>query len=393
MIVLIVLSVVSFAWWGAQALLFLRARWSVHEVGTVDPTMPPGGWPKLSLVMPARNEVAHLEAALHSKFASTYPNLELVLVDDRSTDDTGAIADRLAALDSRLHVVHLTELPAGWLGKVHAMAKGLEACTGEFVLFSDADIVITPGTFERVIAEAQRHALDFVTIFPRVRLTGLALRLSLATMFRVMLLFTRPWAVRDRRSSAFMGVGAFNLVRRSAFAKTRGLEWLRMETGDDVALGRMMKVSGAACEVFLGGDAVHLEFYPSYGVMMRAVEKNGASAPATALFAASGGLVLLELGFVAGWALGGGWAVGATLVAVLGPVLTFFVGRWLGFPTSTSPLAALGVLPFGFVMVRSAALAVLRGGVIWRDTFYPTKTIAEGRRMFGSPSTQPVSKQ
>ncbi len=166
-----------------------------------------------------------------------------------------------------------------------------------------------------------------------------------------------------------------------------------METGDDVALGRMMKTSGAACEVFLGGDAVHLEFYASYGVMMRAVDKNGASAPAAALFAACAVLVLLELGFVAGWALGGWWAVAAAAVTVLGPALTFFVGRWLGFPTSTSPLAALGVLPFGFVMIRSAVLALWRGGVIWRDTFYPTKTVAEGRRMFGSPSTEPASKR
>lgn len=75
--------------------------------------------------------------------------------------------------------------------------------------------------------------------------------------------------------------------------------------------------------------------------------------------------MLLELGFLDGWALGGGWAVGATAVAVL------------GFPTSTSPLAALGVLPFGFVMVRSAVLAMWRGGVVWRDTFSPDE---DGRR-------------
>lgn len=374
---------VSVTWWLAQVLFFLRARAGVHRVGTL-PIEPRAAWPKLSLVMPARNEAAHLEAALSSKIASTYPNLELVLVDDRSTDDTAAIADRLATTDARLKVVHVHELPAGWLGKVHAMAKGLDACTGEFVLFSDADIVIEPGTFERTIGEAERRQLDFLTIFPAMRLSGLLLTASLATMFRVLVLFTRPWAVKDPRSSAYMGVGAFNLVRRSALAKTKGLEWLRMETGDDVTLGWMMKRSGAACDVFLGGGDVHLEFYPTFGTMMRAVEKNGASAPFPALVAASMAMVLCELGYTLGFVLGGPWLL-ATCGVLLGSALfNVVVGRWMGYPTWTSPIASFAVLPFSFVMLRSATLALVRGGVTWRGTFYPTKVVAESRRLFNT---------
>ncbi|MBL8922924.1 MAG: glycosyltransferase [Myxococcaceae bacterium] len=381
-VALSIVCAVSLAWWAAQLVLFLVGGGRVRRLSALESAMPDGGWPRLSLVMPARNEAAHLEAALSLKLASSYPNLELVLVNDRSTDDTGSIAERIAAKDARLKVVHLAELPEGWLGKLHAMAKGLEACTGEFVLFSDADVFIAPGVFEKVISTAQREALGFLCVFPRITPGGAVLRLAITTMFRVLTLFTRPWAVSDPRSSASIGVGAFNLVRRSALAKTKGLEWLKLETGDDVALGWMMKASGARCDIFFGGDDVHLEFYPSFGVMMRAVEKNGASAPAGLLVLGALILLVLEAGFFAGFAVGGAWAIAAAVILVGGPVLAWRVARWAGTPAGPAPITWLGVFPFSFVLVRSALLALVRGGVSWRGTFYPTKVIARGRRYF-----------
>lgn len=377
-----VLCGASLLWWTAQVVLFLIGRGRVRQVSQLEPVSPDGGWPRLSLVMPARDEAAHLEAALTLKLSSSYPNLELVLVNDRSTDDTGAIAERLAAKDPRLKVVHLSSVPEGWLGKLHAMAKGFEACTGEFVLFSDADVFIAPGVFERVISAAQREPLDFVCIFPTIRPGGALLRMALATMFRVLMLFTRPWAVRDPKSKASVGVGAFNLVRRSALAKTKGLEWLKLETGDDVALGAMMKKAGARCEMFLGGEDVHLEFYPSFAAMMRAVEKNGASAPAPMLLLGGAMLVALEAGFLAGFAVGGGWAWASASMLVVSALLAWRVAVWVRAPIATSPITWLGSIPFSFVLVRSVLLAVARGGIVWRGTFYPTKVIAQGRRYF-----------
>ncbi|MCU0701207.1 MAG: glycosyltransferase [Myxococcaceae bacterium] len=382
-LVLTIVCVASLAWWGAQGVLFFLGRERIRTTRTLEGAQPPGGWPRLSVVIPARNEAEHLEAALTLKRSSTYPNLELVVVNDRSTDDTGAIAERVAAADPRVRVVHLTALPDGWLGKVHAMAKGLEVCTGEFVLFSDADVFIAPGVFEKVISAAQREALDFLCIFPRIRPEAPLLQASLATMFRVLVLFSRPWAVSDPRSKAAVGVGAFNLVRRSALAKTKGLEWLKLETGDDMALGVMLKASGARCEFFLGGEDVHLEFYPSYAVMMRAVEKNGAAAPAPLLIGAAALLVLLEVGLFAGFGLGGSWALAAALGAMSSIVLAASVARLTHTPTSPSLVPWLGSIPFAFVVARSAVLALVRGGVRWRGTFYPTKEIARGRRLPG----------
>jgi hypothetical protein len=175
---------------------------------------------------------------------------------------------------------------------------------------------------------------------------------------------------------------AFNLVRRSALAKTKGLEWLKLETGDDVALGAMMKKAGARCDMLLGGEDVHLEFYPSFTSMMRAVEKNGASAPAPMLLLGGAMLVALEAGFLAGFAVGGAWAWASAAMLVVSALLAWRVAVWVRAPIATSPITWLGSIPFSFVLVRSVLLAVARGGIVWRGTFYPTKVIAKGRRYF-----------
>ncbi len=378
-----VVCAVSVAWWLAQLVLLLGGARRMAKVSTLS-TTPPATWPKLSLVMPARNEAAVLERALATKLSASYPNLELVLVNDRSTDETGAIADRYAARDPRLKVVHLSTLPPDWLGKLHAMAKGFEATTGEYVLFSDADVEIAPGVFERVIAECERRRLDFLAVFPAVRLSGLLMNLALGTMFRVLLLFSRPWAVKDPRSSAYMGVGAFNLVRRSALLRTKGLEWLKLETGDDVALGWMLKRGGFRCDAILGGDEVALDFYPTFGAMVRAVEKNGGSAPFAALLGGIGVMTIVELGFFAGLALDAPWRWLAAAVLLVAPFVSLLSARWLRYPVWSSPITWAGVLVLGLVMIRSALLCLVRGGVRWRDTFYPIATIAAGRRMFSA---------
>jgi hypothetical protein len=196
--------------------------------------------------------------------------------------------------------------------------------------------------------------------------------------------------VRDPASSAFMGVGAFNLVRRAALDRTEGLEWLRLETGDDVALGAMLKRSGARWEVWLGGDEVRLEFYPSWRAMVRAVEKNGAGAPFLALAVL---VVVLELGFLGGLIVGGPWPAAALAGLVGSGLLAHAVARWLQVPSQASVIAAVGALPFALVMLRSATLALVRGGVRWRDTFYPLDVIAGGRRLFRAPPGRSGARQ
>ncbi|MCI0571976.1 MAG: glycosyltransferase, partial [Myxococcaceae bacterium] len=343
---------------------------------------PPAVWPRVSLVMPARNEEAHLASALQTKLSDTYPELELVLVDDRSTDGTGAVANAFARSEPRLQVVHVEQLPEGWLGKVNAMQRGLESASGTWVLFSDADVHLASGTLERIVAHAENTGLDHVTVLPGITARGAALVPALAYFFRLVSVGGRLWAVSDPRSSAAAGVGAFNLVRRSALERTPGLQWLKMEIADDGALGVMLKRSGARQAVLNGREAVSLEFYPSYRAMVRALEKNGASAPLSALLFGLPLLVALEWAPLAGVLSGRPGLIALGLGAwASGGVVTARFLRWLGMPRWPALLPPLGVLPLTWAMFRSGVLALVRGGVLWRGTFYPTRVVRAGARL------------
>jgi hypothetical protein len=377
---LLILTAASALYSLLMAVLLLRVMRAVPRLQRLD-APPPGRWPRLSLIIPARNEEDTLESAMRSKLGNTYPELELVLVDDRSTDATGAIADRFARLEPRLQVVHVEHLPEGWLGKVHAMKQGLDRASGEWILFSDADVHLAPGTLEKIIAYAEQEGLGHVTVFPSVTCSGFAIQTTLVALFRLVCVRTRMWEVSDPRSSTALGIGAFNLVRRSALERTEGLEWLKMEIADDVMLGTMLKRSGAKQAVLNGRGHVSLEFYPSLGAFNRAMEKSGASFPLSSLILGNLLLVVLECGFLAGLASGRPalMAVGGATWA-LGAAMAWKFSDWAGFARAPAPLAFLGVLPTSWVSIRSAVLALVRGGVFWRGTFYPTAVVRAGQR-------------
>jgi cellulose synthase/poly-beta-1,6-N-acetylglucosamine synthase-like glycosyltransferase len=364
-----------------MAVLLVRVMRAVPQLQRLNAPSP-SRWPRVSLIMPARNEERELESAMRSKLANTYPELELVLVDDRSTDATGAIADTFARTEPRLQVVHVEHLTEGWLGKVHAMQRGLERATGEWVLFSDADVHLAPGALEKAIAYAEHEGFAHICVLPTITSPGLVLQAALVSMYRLLCVGTRMWAVSDPRSSAFMGVGAFNLVRRSALERTPGLEWLKMEIGDDVAFGMMLKRSGAKQAALNGRGTVSLEFYPSLGVFTRALEKNGASIRIPLVVLGNLLLMVLECGMLAGVFSGrpalvllgvGTWA--------LSTAVTWAFCAWTGFARRSAPVAFLGVLPVAWAMIRSAVLALVRGGVVWRGTFYPTSVVRAGMRV------------
>jgi hypothetical protein len=382
---LLALALLGLLYWAALAVLAARCVARVPRVAAL-PAVARHRWPRVSAVVPARDEAAELEGALRSRLAEGYPALEVVLVDDRSTDGTGALADRLAEAEPRLRVVHLDALPEGWLGKVHALQRGLEASSGEWLLFSDADIHLAPGTLARIVAYAEARGDEHVCVLPEFTSRGPLLVATLCTLMRLVCTGGRPWAVGDPRSSAAVGVGAFNLVRREALARTPGLPWLRMEVGDDMALGVMLKACGARQQVLNGRGAVRLAFYPHLGALVRAVEKNGATLPLPAMLAACA--LLLALEWSPAVALAAGLWAGAPHLALLGAAgwgvagaASLAVARWLGFSPWSAALPFLGSLPLAWALARSAALAAWRGGVRWRGTFYPLAAVRAGTRL------------
>jgi len=389
----------SLLYWLRTAYAIVRLRRGVPLLAALDLAPPvragasagrPARWPRLSVVVPACNEAADLEAAARTLLAQDYPDLELIFVDDRSTDATGAIIDRLAASDPRAKAIHIRELPAGWLGKVHALDRGLRESAGEFVLFTDADVHFAPGALSRAVAYAEQHRLGHLAGLPELRPGTFVTDAMISVFLRQFLTVTRAWAVRDPRSRAFIGIGAFNMVRRAAIEATPGLEWLRLEQGDDVGLGLMMKRSGARCDVVNARGLVALHWYRTVRDAAVGSEKGWATGlrfsllralVAAALLPAlelSPILTLLPLAFEpvrpAGYA---GLAVLAACAATIGLMTrwgrTVSLARGLAGPLTAPLLAAL--------TIRTAILGWRRGGIMWRGTLYPTEMLRGGMRV------------
>jgi hypothetical protein len=378
-----VLALLAAAYWLYAALNALRVVRAVAVLEKLSPPEP-ARWPRLSLVIAARNEADELEAALRSRLAEDYPDLELVVVNDRSTDATGEILDRVAAGDRRIVPVHLRELPPGWLGKLHAMHQGIQRATGEWILLTDADVHVQPGTLRRAVAHAEARGLDHLSALPTVWKGGVLMDAVCAFALRQVFASFRAWKVEDPASSAAAGCGAFNLMRRSAYQRTPGLEWMRMEVGDDVALGAMLKAYGARSAFLNGRRLISLRFYPSIRHMAVQMEKAagiGALKPPALVVAA------LVLGFVETVAFASAalpqppWALAVALgCCAAGMAISVLMNRWMAQPGWPALLVPLGALLTSWMTLRAAVLAMWRGGIRWRGTFYPLAELHRGSR-------------
>lgn len=330
--------------------------------------------PALTVVLAARNEEGAIEHAVRSLLAQDYPSLAIVAVDDRSTDRTGALLDRLAAEDARLSVVHLTELPAGWLGKTHALWLGASRAPGEFLLFTDGDVVFERQALRRAIARAGRERLDHLAVAPEIHARGALLRASVAAFWFYFALAIPPWRVRDPRRPEAIGIGAFNLVRTRAYRQAGGHAAFPLRPDDDLALARAMKRAGARSEVLSGLGELAVEWYPSLTALVNGLQKN----------------IFSGFEFRAGRALS---AVAAMLVGHLLPFAAPFVtpspARWLfaaaalllvlqvglaarsaGLPWRSGLLFPLASLVWIVIVLRGTIVPLARGEIEWRGTRY-----------------------
>lgn len=376
---------------GLTLALWLGAAWDVMrgnrrltQLANVA-APPPARWPRVSLVFAARNEATTVGAAVPTMLALDYPDLEVIAVNDRSEDRTGEILDALAAREPRLRVDHVRELPPGWLGKNHALHHGAQRASGEWILFTDADIHFRPDTLRRAIAHAEARQLDHLAAAPQLHPVaaggGHLLGICVGAFSLVFALFVRPWKIPDPRRAAHGGVGAFNLVRASAYRARRGHEPLRLRPDDDLKLGKLMKSRGGRSEFALGAGAISVAWYASVGEMIRGLTKNAFAGVDYRAWMILGGVAAHALFFL--WPLaalfcthGAPFACDATAVALMVLVAVdnqrFDGGRvWHGlfFP--------LGLLVFDYILLRSMVVTLWQRGIVWRGTHYP---LAELRR-------------
>ncbi len=334
-----------------------------------------GPLPRVSIVIPARNEGRNLEEALRSVLALDYDNLEIDVVDDRSTDRTGEILDRMAEEDPRLRVIHVKDLPKGWLGKNHALWLGAEKATGDILLFTDADVVLDPSTLRRAVGVMTADGLDHLTASPEIERPSLWFEMFIGTFSLFFSLFTKPWKVKDPNSRSHVGIGAFNLVRTAAYRAAGGHRAIAMRPDDDLKLGKLLKTRGFRQEFVFGQGLLRVEWYASVRELIQGLMKNAFSAVdyriSVVLFSSLTQLAIMVWPFLALFLTSG-----ATRWLNLGSVLVLFllgwvnaplagVRRWhgIGFPVAT--------LLFNYIVWRATLTTLRNDGIEWRGTHYP----------------------
>ena len=337
------------------------------------------GWPGLSIVFAARNEAGMVGAACRSMLAQDYPDLNVIAVDDRSTDDTGAILDAIRHDEDRLRVVHVDHLPVGWLGKTHALQLGSDATQAAWILFTDGDVLLEPGTLKRAIRFAEDGGLDHLTVGPDVLAGSTGERLFLG-LFGLLFSMQAPIGrIVDMRSRAHAGIGAFNLVRAEAFRAIGGFRRIALSVDDDMRLAQALKFAGYRPGFLLGRGSVAVRWQVGLAGMIRGLEKN--------FFAALDFRLLKSCGAALGIAILGmapyvGLTVGATWARVLCGMGVVSIALILGASSRQShipwyyaflmPIATMSILAS---LARSVVLTIARDDVDWRGHHYPLEDL------------------
>ena len=276
----------------------------------------------------------------------------------------------------RLTALHIRELPEGWLGKPHAMHTAAEqaiALHADWLLFTDGDVLFHPDTLRRALAYAERHRVDHLVLMPSpiLRSAGEAMMMGFLQILGFWSL--RPWRVADPNSRDSIGIGAFNLMRTSAYQRIGGFAALRFQIVEDLALGRRVKHIGLRQDAIFAPGYVRLHWAPGISGIVRTMTKNlfaifSYSVPLLA--GASLSLLVLCLGPIAGVFWRRTRVPSAlTLVSIAGlyrlsaPVTGMPAWTVVGFP--------LGVSSLVVAMLRSAVVTLQQGGVEWRGTIYP----------------------
>lgn len=338
---------------------------------------------RISVIVPARNEAAAIEQTLRSLLAQQKVTIEIIAVDDRSTDATGQIMDRIAAEDSRLRVIHVDHLPEGWTGKTHAMALAARQSTTQWLLFTDGDILFAPDCLHRALSYANAEA-DHLVLFPSLILKSFGERMMLSAIQVLSFLSWRPWKIADPKSRDSIGVGAFNLVRGEVYRSTGGFEALRMEVLEDLRFGHEVKRQGFRQRFVFGRGLIRVHWAEGALGIIRNLTKNIFAVfrfRPERLLGACIGLSLFCLAPVA--ALAGPVSMKLAGIVALASAFAMFlycrrnINGISPLYVFTFPIAACLLV---YMLLRSMIVTLARGGVIWRGTFYP---LAELRKQAG----------
>lgn len=361
--------------WATGVVIYAARRKHRVYLETLPSAPPPDGWPSVAIVFAGRNEEAGIEPALKSLLAIDYPRLTIHAVDDRSTDRTGEIMDRIARDDSRLRVTHVEELPPGWLGKNHALHQATRGLDADFVLFTDADVVFARDALKKAVAFASTRKVDMTVVFPELSTSSVFERAICVVFAIVLSLRYQNWMIEHPKLRVYLGIGAFNLLRREALERIGGFDRMKLSIDDDVRLGEAVKVHGFTLKVVYGVHEIRVKWQDSFWGYVKGFEKNGFAAAGFRVPEVVWNAFSCALIFVAPW-LGLLSSDPATVRWSIVNLVTLGVLIQCGRRSTGAGFWYLPLMPFmgvalAFALLNSAYKTLKQGGVVWRDHKYP----------------------
>lgn len=384
------------AWWILGMFLAVLWLWRVLDAAFGMQTVPqiekpawdrepPAAAPRISIIVPARDEEGEIESGLRSLLSLEWPNYEVIAVNDRSSDRTGELMEHVARehdSQGRLKIIHIRELPAGWLGKPNAMTVAASQATGDWLLFTDADVVFRPDTLRRAMAYAEESKADHLVLFPTHIDWSVSKKIMLAGFNMLFMFGHRPWKTSDPNARDHIGVGAFNLVKRTVFDAVGGFSKLRMEIIEDMRFGKLVKDAGFAQRNALGRDLLLLPWGSGAIDIARNLTKNFFALMHFSVWRTVGFCFLLLLfnitPFLGVW-LAPGWAKVGFAVSLFA-IFCMYIGMSWYSPIWPQyfifhPISAGLIL---YTMGLSMAHVISNKGVIWRGTHYSLDELRRG---------------
>ena len=329
--------------------------------------------PSVAVIVAVRNEQDDLEKALQSVCNLNYKNYRVIAVNDRSTDRTAQILESFKIRCPHLTIVTVDNLPDGWLGKNNALYQGYRNSTEEWMLFTDADIEFHPDTLGRTMSYAVNHQLDHLSILPEVRSRSSVLNSVLATFSIMLMIHLKPWDAKKPKSKAFVGIGAFNMVRRDAYEKIGTHQCIKLRPDDDLQLGFRIKSAGLRQDVLTGMGYIRLEWYKNLRQFSNGLLKNAFAPSEYKLGRALGSVIFILISIALPMPLM--FIFGSAMIRLVAcAVLLFHIIYMILVPPNKWWYALM--IPFAgffiaYTFLRAIIITVRQGGIYWRESFYP----------------------
>jgi chlorobactene glucosyltransferase len=358
---------------GAVWLLFVaHRRW---QQLAWPPVAPLTTLPTVSVVIPARNEAATIARSVQSLLAQQYPPdlLDIIVIDDHSTDATTSIVGRIAKHDPRVQVITSAPLPRGWTGKSHACWQGANAATGEWLLFVDADTVASPTLITHAVALADNNTIDCLSLYPRQELGGFWERVIMPITILAFLIGNDLRHTRDPRSIAAVAIGQCILVRRAAYLAIHGHAAVRSAMLEDIALARLFKRHHLHCDLRSGDRLIATRMYTSLGAIWQGITKNavdGAGSVGQALLAGAA-IIALALFPLSPIAVMPNTAnvIPASIAIGVGLLSYAIMLRRLHVPMWYAITLPLGLFACGLLLIDSGRRRAT-GRSVWKDRVF-----------------------